>query len=197
MAKIPASLVKELRDKTGISIMECKKALEACEGDIDKAIEWLRKKGLEMAKKRQGRSTNEGIIDSYIHAGGRIGVLLELACETDFVARTEDFKKLAHELCLQIAAMAPQAIRPEDLPKEVVEKEKEIYREQMKDKPKDKLEKIIEGKLKKFYKEVCLLHQPYFRDEKQTVADLIKSVIAKVGENIEVKRFVRFEVGES
>lgn len=191
-------LIKELREKTGASISYCKEALEATQGDVEKAIEYLRKKGLAQAEKKAGRETRQGIIHSYIHLGGRIGVMIELNCETDFVARTEDFKKLANELCLQIAFDSPKYISREDVPQEIVEKEKEIIREQLKDmnKPPQVIEKIVEGKLEDFYKRVCLLELPYIRDDKRKVIDIVKDSIAKLGENITIKRFVRFEVGE-
>ncbi|RME78330.1 MAG: translation elongation factor Ts [Planctomycetota bacterium] len=195
---IPASLVKELREKTGAGILDCKKALEECGGDVEKAVDFLRKKGLERADKKSSRTASEGIIHSYIHSNGKIGVMIELRCETDFVARTDDFKELANDLCLQIAASNPLALVPEELPQEIVEKEKEIYREQLKDKPKNKIEQILEGKMKKFYKESCLMHQPFIKDPKQklTIQDLIKNYIAKLGENIQIKRFTRYELGE-
>lgn len=191
-------LIKELREKTGASISYCKEALEKTEYDMEKAIEYLRKKGLAQADKKMGREARQGIIHSYIHLGGRIGVMIELNCETDFVARTEDFKKLANELCLQIAFDSPRYISREDVPKEVIEKEKEIIKEQLKElnKPDNVIEKIVEGKLEDFYKKNCLVDLPYIRDDKRKVQDLIKEYIAKLGENIIISRFVRFEVGE-
>ncbi len=191
-------LIKELREKTGASISYCKEALENSNNDLEKAIEYLRKKGLAQADKKMGREARQGIIHSYIHLGGRIGVLIELNCETDFVARTEDFKKLANELCLQIAFDSPKYVSREDIPQEVVEKEKEIIKEQLKElnKPENVIEKIVEGKLEEFYKKSCLVDLPYIRDDKRKVHDIVKDYIAKLGENIIIRRFVRFEVGE-
>lgn len=195
---VDAKLVKTLREMTGAGMLECKAALEEANGDLELAVEILRKKGVAKAAKKAGRETKEGLIHSYIHAGGRIGVLLELNCETDFVARNELFKELANEIALQIAAMKPQYVKREDVPREVVEKEGEIAREAAlaEGKPPHIAEKIAEGKLEKFYKEVCLYEQPYIKDDKKTVEDLIKEYIAKIGENIQVRRFCRFELGE-
>jgi len=191
-------LIKELREKTGASISYCKEALENTNNDIDKAIEYLRKKGLAQAEKKSGREARQGIIHSYIHLGGRIGVMLELNCETDFVARTEDFKKLANELCLQIAFDSPRYVSRDEIPEDVINKEREILKEQLKDmnKPPQVIEKIIEGKMEDYYKKVCLVDLPYIRDDKRKVEDIIKDFIAKLGENIVIRRFVRFEVGE-
>jgi elongation factor Ts len=198
MATIDMSLVKKLREQTGVGILECKKAIGEANNDFKKAIELLRKKGFEKAKSKASRATNQGAIGSYIHSNHRVGVLLELGCETDFVAKNEDFLALQKEICLQIAAMSPQYISEKDIPQEVIEKEKEIYREQMKNsgKPDNVIEKIIEGKLKKFYTEVCLLQQGYFKEEKKNIEDLIAEKIHKLGENITVKRFIRYQVGE-
>lgn len=195
---VDAKLVKTLREMTGAGMLECKSALEEAGGDLEQAVEILRKKGVAKAAKKAGRETKEGLIHSYIHAGGRIGVLLELNCETDFVARNELFRELANEIALQIAAMRPQYVKREDVPREVVEKEGEIAREAAiaEGKPAHIAEKIAEGKLEKFYKEVCLYEQPYIKDDKKTVEELIKEYIAKIGENIQVRRFVRFELGE-
>jgi len=195
---IDANLVKTLREMTGAGMLECKKALEETNGNLEEAVELLRKKGIAKAAKKAGRETKEGLIHSYIHAGGRIGVLLEINCETDFVARNELFKELANEIALQIAAMRPQYVKREDIPREVIEKEGEIAREaaMAEGKPAHIAEKIAEGKLEKFFKEVCLLEQPYIKDEKKTVEDLIKEYIAKIGENIQVRRFCRYELGE-
>lgn len=195
---IDANLVKTLREMTGAGMLECKKALEETNGNLEEAVELLRKKGIAKAAKKAGRETKEGLIHSYIHAGGRIGVLLELNCETDFVARNELFKELANEIALQIAAMRPQYVKREDIPREVIEKEGEIAREAAiaEGKPAHIAEKIAEGKLEKFFKEVCLLEQSYIKDEKKTVEDLIKEYIAKIGENIQVRRFCRYELGE-
>jgi len=176
--------------------MNCKEALHAAGGDMDKAVDYLRKKGLDAASKRVGRKTSEGSVGSYIHVNAKIGVLVEVNCETDFVARGDDFKGLVKNLCMHIAASDPISISPGDVPAEVVEKEKEIYRAQVKNKPPEVTEKIVEGKLKKFYSERCLLEQPYVKNPDQTVGDLVKEVIAKLGENITVRRFVRYELGE-
>ncbi|WP_456401482.1 translation elongation factor Ts [Persephonella sp.] len=193
-----AKLVKTLREMTGAGILECKKALEETGGNLEEAVELLRKRGIAKAAKKAGRETKEGIIHSYIHAGGRVGVLLELNCETDFVARNEVFKELANEIALQIAAMKPQYVSREDIPREVIEKEGEIAREAAiaEGKPEHIAEKIAEGKLEKFFKEVCLMEQPYIKDDKKTIEDLIKEYIAKLGENIKVSRFCRYEIGE-
>ena len=196
MTEITAALVKKLRDKTGLGMMNCKEALSATGGDMEKAIEYLRKKGLDVASKRVGRKTGEGLIGSYIHVNGKIGVMVEVSCETDFVARGEDFKGLVKNLCMHIAASDPIAVSPEDVRPEVVEKEKEIYRAQTKNKPPEVIEKIVQGKLKKFYSERCLLEQPYVKNPDQTVGDLVKEIIAKLGENITIRRFVRYELGE-
>ncbi|MGD2085314.1 MAG: translation elongation factor Ts [Candidatus Aminicenantes bacterium] len=198
MASIDMSLVKKLREQTGVGILECKKAIGEANNDFEKAVELLRKKGFEKAKSKASRATNQGAIGSYIHSNRRIGVLLELGCETDFVAKNEDFLHLQKEICLQIAAMNPKYISEKDIPQEVIEKEKEIYREQMKNsgKPDHIIEKIIAGKLKKFYTEVCLLQQSYFKEEKKNIENLIAETIHKLGENITVKRFTRYQVGE-
>ncbi len=191
-------LIKELRAKTGAGIVDCKKALAEANGNIDKAIEILREKGIAKAVKKAGRATNQGIVSAYIHPGAQLGVLIELDCETDFVARTEEFKKLANEIALQIAATDPDYVDREEVPEEVIEKEKEIYRKQLEEqkKPAHIIDKIIQGKIETFYKEHCLLDLPYIRDEKITIKDLIKEYIAKFGENITVRRFARFKVGE-
>ena len=196
--KITADMVKKLRDMTGAGMLDCKKALEEAEGDFEKAVEILRKKGIAKAAKKAGRATAEGIISSYVHFNGRIGVLLELSCETDFVARTDEFKELAYNLAKQVAAMKPKYVSREDVPDHVIEKEKEIYREQLKNsgKPEHVVERIIEGKLEKFYEENCLLEQDYIFDDSKKVKDVITEAIAKIGENIRVSRFVRLEVGE-
>ena len=195
---VDAKLVKTLREMTGAGMLECKSALEEANGDLELAVEILRKKGVAKAAKKAGRETKEGLIHAYIHAGGRIGVLLELNCETDFVARNELFKELANEIALQIAAMKPQYVKREDVPREVVEKEGEIAREAAvaEGKPAHIAEKIAEGKLEKFYKEVCLYEQPYIKDDKKTIEELVKEYIAKIGENIQVRRFCRYELGD-
>jgi len=196
--KISADLIKELRERTGAGILDCKKALEKTGGDIDKAVEELRKMGIAKADKKLSRETKEGLIEAYIHPGAKLGVLVELSCETDFVANTKEFKELAHNIAMQIAAQAPSFVKREDIPQEVIEKEKEIYREQLKNsgKPEHVIEKIVEGKLEKFYEEACLYEQPYIKDPSITVEELIKTHIAKFGENIRVKRFARFRIGE-
>lgn len=198
MTNISASLVKELRDKTGISIMECKTALAEAGSDMDKAVEILRKKGMARAAKKAGRSTGEGQIGSYIHHGGKIGVLIDVGCETDFVSRTDDFQQLVKELAMHVAAANPSCVSRDDIAPEVIEKEKEIYKEQAaaSGKPDNVIDKIVQGKLEKFYKEVCLLEQPFIRDDKATIQDLLNEKIALLGENILVRRFVRYQLGE-
>jgi elongation factor Ts len=194
---ISAQMVKELREKTGAGMMECKKALEDSGGDFNKAIEYLRQKGLATAQKKAGRTATEGIITSYIHMD-KIGVLLELNCETDFVARNEEFRQLAKDIAMHIAAANPQYISKEDVPQEIIEKEKEIYKAQITgNKPPQVIEKIIEGKLEKFFEEMCLLNQPFIREPEKKIQDLITEKIAKFGENIVIRRFVRFQVGQS
>jgi len=196
--KVDLELIKELRARTGAGVLDCKNALIETEGDIEKAIEVLRKKGIAKAAKKVGRQTNDGVIMAYIHPGNRIGVLVEVNCETDFVARTEDFQKFAREIAIQIAAMSPVAVSRDSVPEEVLEKEKEIYREQAMSmgKPEHVIEKIVQSKLENFLKEKVLLEQPYFRDNKKTIEEFVKENIAKFGENITIKRFVRFELGE-
>lgn len=196
--EISAELVKELRQRTGIGMMECKKALQESKGDIEKAITILRKKGYARAKEKMSRETSEGVIGSYIHLDGKIGVLVEVNCESDFVARNEDFKELVKNVAMQIAASNPKYVSSEDVPPEELEKEKEIIREQFKDsgKPPEIVEKIVEGKSKKFYEEVCLEDQPYIKDDKISVKQLVASYIAKLGENIKISRFARFELGQ-
>lgn len=195
---ITADMVKALREKTGAGMMDCKRALEESQGDMEKAGEWLRKKGLAAAAKKAGRIAAEGIVDSYIHGGGRIGVLVEVNCETDFVARTAEFREFVHEVAMQIAAANPRYIGREDVPAEVLEKEKDILRAQVaaEKKPAHILDKIIEGRLEKFYKEFCLLEQAYIRDQDRTVKDLVIEKTAKIGEKISIRRFVRYEMGE-
>jgi elongation factor Ts len=195
---IPASLVKTLRDRTGAGMMECKAALQEANGDLEAATTILRKRGLAQAAKKVGRATSEGLIGSYIHLGGKIGVLVELNCESDFVARTDDFQNLLKELALQVAAASPQYVRREDIPADVLDKERSIYRAQMEGsgKPPQVIDKIVEGKLASFYEQVVLLDQPSIRDPKTTVTHLLQAAVAKLGENIGVARFVRFRVGE-
>ncbi len=197
--EITAEMVKELRQRTGIGVMECKEALQESGGDIEKAIVILRKKGYARAKDKMSRETAEGIVSSYVHLNGKIGVLVEVNCESDFVARNKEFFELVKNIALHIAASRPKYVSAEDIPPEVLEQEKEIVREQFKDskKPPEIVEKIIGGKLSKFYDEVCLLDQPYVKDDKISVRELVATHIAKFGENIRVKRFARFELGES
>lgn len=196
---IHSALVKELRDKTGVGMMECKKALAEADGDIQRAIDYLRKKGIATAKKRGGRATSQGQIASYIHGGGKIGVLVEVNCETDFSAKTPDFSEFVRNIAMQIAASAPLSIDREGLSPEVLNREKDIYATQAKEsgKPEKVIEKMVEGKMKKFYSEACLLEQPYVKNPDITVQDLLNELIAKTGENILIKRFVRFQLGES
>jgi elongation factor Ts len=198
-SEIPASLVKQLRDRTGAGMMECKAALQEAHGDIEEANTILRKRGLAQAAKKAGRSTSEGLIGSYIHMGGKIGVLVELNCESDFVARTEDFQTLLREIALQIAAANPQYVRREDVPADVLDRERVIYRAQMENsgKPAPVIEKIVEGKLGSFYEQTVLTDQASIRDPKTTVQQMLQAAVAKLGENISVARFVRFKVGES
>ncbi len=188
--------IKDLRQRTGAGVLDCKKALEEADGDIEKAMELLRKRGLAIAAKKADREANDGLVEAYIHSGARLGVLLELNCETDFVARTEDFGELAHDLAMQVAATNPKYLTPEDIPPEVLEGERQRQREQMgEDKSEEIIERILEGKLQKYYQEVCLLEQPFIKDEGLAVRDLITDKIAKLGENIKVRRFARFELG--
>ncbi len=195
---VTAEMVKELRERTGAGIVDCKKALTEKDGDVEKAIEFLREKGLAAAAKKSGRIAAEGVCESYIHGGGRIGVLIELNCETDFVAKTDAYKSLAKDICMQIAASKPEYVRREDVPQEVVDKEKEIFTQQAMNegKPAAVVEKMITGRIEKYYKEICLLEQPFIKDPDKTVNQLIVDKIATIGENINVRRFVRFELGE-
>ncbi|HAO21454.1 MAG: translation elongation factor Ts [Desulfobacteraceae bacterium IS3] len=197
MANISAAMVKDLREKTGAGMMDCKEALTACGADMDKATDFLRKKGLATAQKRSGRAMSQGIIESYIHFGGKIGVMLEVNCETDFVAKTDDFKEFARNVAMHIAATSPWGIVPEDVPQDVIEREKAIYREQALEsgKPEKMLDKITEGKLSKFYKDFCLMNQQYVKDPNKSIADYLNEVIAKTGENITIRRFARYQVG--
>lgn len=195
---VSAQEVKELREKTGAGFMECKAALAETHGDVEKAIDLLRKKGLSSAAKKAGRETREGLIGSYIHVGGKVGVLLEVNCESDFVARTEDFQQLVKDLAMQVAAADPRFVRREDVTPEVLERERDIYMEQAKStgKPKPVLDKIVDGKMEKFYAETCLMEQPFIRDPKVTIHELVSARVAKLGENIRVNRFARFKIGE-
>ena len=196
---ITAELVKKLRDATGAGMMECKKALVEAKGNLDEAVTILRKQGLAQATKKAGRSTNEGMIGHYIHMNGRIGVLVEVNCESDFVARTEDFQNLTREVAMHIAAANPTYVRREDVPADVLDRERGIYRAQMEgqNKPDAVLQKIVEGKLNSFYEQVCLLDQPSIRDPKVTIGQVLQQAIAKLGENIAIPRFVRFKLGET
>jgi elongation factor Ts len=196
---ITTEMVKELRQRTGIGVMECKEALKESKGDIEKAIVILRKKGYARAKDKLSRETAEGVIGSYIHLNGKIGVLVEVGCESDFVARNTEFVELVKNIAMHIAASRPKYVSSEEIPPDVLEQEKEITREQFKDskKPAEIVEKIVQGKLSKYYEEVCLLDQAYIKDDKVSVKKLVASYIAKFGENIKVKRFARFELGES
>ena len=197
--EITAAQVKALRDKTGAGMMECKAALQESGGDQEKAIEHLRKKGLASAAKRAGRATNNGLIGHYIHMGGKVGVLVEVNCETDFVARTPDFQTLAKEIAMHIAAANPLVVRREELPTDQLEKEKEIYRAQFtgQNKPANVIEKIVEGKIESYYAQVCLMDQPSVRDPNVTIKQMIAAATAKTGENVTISRFVRFKLGES
>jgi len=196
--EITAAMVKELREATGSGIMDCKKVLAEAEGNMEKAVELLRKKGLAKAAKRAGRSTSEGIIYSYIHTGAKLGVLLEVDCESDFVAKTEDFEAFAKNIAMHIAAANPAGLNPEDVDPAVVEKEREIYKAQMLEegKPENIIDKIVDGKVEKFYKDVCLMSQQYVKDPQKTISDVLKETIGKIGENIQIKRFARFQIGE-
>lgn len=197
--QITPAMIKELREKTGAGIMDCKEALTASDGAMNEAVDFLRKKGLQSAAKRAERSTQEGVVGSYIHGGGRLGVLVEVNCETDFVARTEAFQTLVHDLAMHIAAATPLYLARDEVPAETVAKEREIYEEQAKasGRPAPAIPKIIEGRLEKYFQEVCLLDQSFVKDPSMTIQDLVKANIAKTGENIAVKRFVRFHVGEA
>jgi elongation factor Ts len=198
MTTISAEMVKDLRDKTGVGMMECKKALTESNGDFEKAIDLLRQKGLATASKKAGRTASEGLIESYIHMG-KIGTMIEVNCETDFVARTDDFKQLVKDIAMHIAAATPVYLSREDVPQDVLEREKEIYKAQVANKPPQVVEKIIEGKLEKFYTDFCLLDQIFIKDtdQKMKIKDLITEKIAKLGENIMIKRYARFQLGEA
>ena len=195
--EITAKMVKDLRDATNAGMMDCKRALSECDGDMDKAVEYLRKKGIASASKKEGRETAQGIVGSYIHMGGKVGVLVEVACETDFVARTDDFQEFVHNVAMHIAASGPVAVTREEVDPSVIEKEKEIYRGQMKEqgKPDNIIDKIVEGKVDKYYSEIVLLEQKYVKDPDMTVEDYLKSIIGKLGENMQIKRFTRYQIG--
>ncbi|MBG3877711.1 MULTISPECIES: translation elongation factor Ts [Nitratidesulfovibrio] len=194
---ITAQMVKELREKTGAGMMDCKKALEENGGSLEKAVDWLRQKGLSKAAKKAGRATSEGVIGNYIHSTGKIAVLVEVKCETDFVARNEKFQEFAKNVAMQIAANNPAAVDAESVDPAVIEREREVYRQKAREegKPENIIEKIVEGGIKKFYKEICLLEQPYIRDDKMTIRDLLNDVIATLGENVTIGRFVRMQLG--
>ncbi|MCD6490014.1 MAG: translation elongation factor Ts [Thermodesulfobacterium sp.] len=198
MAEVSLELIKQLRERTAAGFMDCKKALEEAQGDIEKAVDILRKKGLAIAAKRAAKETLEGVVSAYIHSNKKIGVLVEVNCETDFVARTSEFQQFAHDLAMQIAATNPIAISREQVPPEVLEREKKIYEEQLKEagKPENIIPKIVEGKLEKFYKENVLLEQPFIKNPDLTIQDLLNELMAKIGEKILIKRFCRFQVGE-
>jgi|SRR5208282_5602725 len=195
--EIDAKLVRELREKTGAGVMDCKKALAETGGDLDKAVVWLREKGIAAAQKRSGRVASEGSVGSYIHAGGKLGVLVEVNCETDFAAKGPDFQTLVKEIAMQIAATNPRCVRREELAPEIIEQERQIYAQQSAGKPENVINKIVDGKLDKFYKEVCLLEQSWVRDPNRTITDLIGEYTAKIGEKLDIRRFVRFQLGEA
>ncbi|RMH43379.1 MAG: translation elongation factor Ts [Deltaproteobacteria bacterium] len=198
MAQVTAAMIKELRERTSAGMADCKKALVETGADIEKAIEYLRKKGLSKAAKKAGRTATEGLVTSYIHGNGRIGVLLEVNCETDFVARNEDFQRFCHEVCMQIAAMAPQYVRREEVPESEIERERAIRMEEARNtgKPEQVIAKIVDGQINKWLKEICLLDQPWVKDDKKTIDQLREELVAKIGENIQIRRFTRYELGE-
>lgn len=197
MTAISAAMVKELRERSGAGIMDCKEALKECDADMEKASDFLRKKGLATAKKRAGREASDGVVQSYIHMGGKIGVLVEINCETDFVAKTDGFLDFTKNIAMHIAAASPLGVVPEDISGDVIEKEKEIYKAQALEmgKPEKMLDKIVEGKMNKFYKDNCLMNQIYVRDTSLTITDLLNEMIGKTGEKITIKRFVRYQIG--
>ena len=196
--EITSTMVKELRTKTGAGMMDCKEALAAVDGDFEKAIDFLRKKGLSAATKRSSKAAKDGTVASYIHMGGRIGVMVEVNCETDFVAKTDDFQTMARDIAMHVAASNPQYVRSDEIPVDVLEREKEIYRSQLREekKPEKIWDKIIEGKLKKYYEDVCLVEQKFVKNQDISVGTLISNMIAKTGENIVIRRFARFQLGE-
>ncbi|MDX9787741.1 MAG: translation elongation factor Ts [Desulfobacterales bacterium] len=199
MAAITAEMVKQLRERTGAGMMDCKKALSECDGDMSNAVDFLRKKGISTAQKRAGRAMSEGTIQSYIHMGGKIGVMVEVNCESDFVAKNDDFIEFSKNIAMHIAATNPVSISPDQVPEEMIRREMDIYRAQVAEmgKPANMIDKIAEGKLNKFYKENCLLQQAYVRNPDITIADLLNEMIGKIGENITIKRFCRYQLGES
>lgn len=198
MAEITAALVKELRDRTGAGMMDCKKALSATDGDLEKAIDFLREKGLAAAAKKAGRVAAEGLVEAYIHGGGRIGVLVEVNCETDFVAKTDAFKELVKDIAMHIAATNPSYLKREEVPTAELEHEQAVLAEQARNegKPEKIIEKMVAGRIEKYYKEVCLMEQPFVKDPDKTISDLITESIAKIGENISIRRFTRYQLGE-
>lgn len=198
MAEITAALVKELRERTGAGMMECKKALSATDGDLEKAIDFLREKGLAAAAKKAGRVAAEGLVEAYIHGGGRIGVLVEVNCETDFVAKTDAFKELVKDIAMHIAATNPSYLKREEVPTAELEHEQAVLAEQARNegKPEKIIEKMVAGRIEKYYKEVCLMEQPFVKDPDKTISDLITESIAKIGENISIRRFTRYQLGE-
>ena len=198
MTNIPAQLVKELRERTGAGFSDCRAALVEANGDLEKAVDVLRKKGQAAAQKKAQREATDGVVGSYIHPGSKIGVLVEVNCETDFVARTEDFQRLCHDIAMHVAALDPRFVRREEVTPEILEREREIYAAQARasGKPENIIEKIVTGKMEKFYEETCLYEQHFIKDEQQTIRELIDQMIAKIGEKIEVRRFIRFKVGE-
>jgi elongation factor Ts len=197
VAEITASRVKELREKSGAGMMDCKKALAEANGDMDEALVLLRKKGMATAQKKSSRATKEGLIEAYIHAGGKIGVLVEVGVETDFVSRGDDFRTFCHELAMQVAAGSPQWVRRDEVPEDIIAAERGIYAEQVKDKPEKVVEKIVDGKLEKFFQENCLMDQAYVREPSMNIEQLRTDLVGKIGENVEVRRFVRFQLGET
>mgnify|MGYP000861817339 FL=1 len=198
MAEITAAMIKELRERTGAGFMDCKKALQETQGDLDKAIDYLREKGLAAAAKKAGRVAAEGLVDAYIHLGGRVGVLIEVNCETDFVAKTDAFKQFVRDMAMHVAASKPSYVSRDEVPEAVLEREKNIYRAAAlnEGKPEKIVDRIVEGRLERFFKEVCLLEQPYIKDPDKTVQEVLQELIAQIGENITIRRFARFERGE-
>lgn len=196
--KVAMSLIQELRQRSGAGILDCKRALEETQGNIEKAVEILRRKGLAIAAKKADRIAQEGVIEAYVHPGERMGALVELNCETDFVARTKEFRQLAHDIAMQVVASRPFYVEPEDVPAEMVDKEKENHRAQAREenKPPQVVDSVVEGRLEKYFDEICLLRQPFIKDEDRTVQDIVNSYIARLGENIVVNRFAHFELGE-
>ncbi|HVA68841.1 MAG TPA: translation elongation factor Ts [Candidatus Binataceae bacterium] len=195
--EINANLVRDLRDKTGAGVMDCKKALAEARGDLEKAVVWLRERGIAQAAKRAGKLASEGSVGSYIHAGGKLGVLVEVNCESDFVAKTPEFQNLVKEIAMQVAASNPRCVLREEIPAEVIEQERQIYATQSAGKPEAVVKKIVDGKIEKYFRDVCLSEQAYVRDPNRTIADLLGEYVAKLGEKIEIRRFVRFQLGET